>query len=156
MKYSGPLEDRIALRELLEAYSDSVSQRDGEGWAATWLDSEDCTWLLPTMAQWAQFNGKTTIVSEWYKMMDQFHGTRDAPWPISFLTTPGSIRVEGDVAHVRSYTTEQFVDAHGDTLETKGQYDDICVKKDGQWYFKSRKWTLYQMGDATKIQVDKA
>lgn len=156
MKYYGPLEDRIALRELLEAYSDSVSQRDGEGWAATWLDSDECIWLLPSMAEWAQFTGKKTIVEEWYKMMVQFHGPLEAPWPISFITIPGSIRVDGDIAYVRSYTTEQFVDAHGDTIETKGEYDDVCVKANGQWFFKSRKWMLYQMGDAAKIQVDKA
>lgn len=155
MNFQGPLEDRIAIRELLDEYSDAVTQRNGVAWAATWLDSEECVWLLPSMAEWAQFVGKKLIVDEWYKMMDQYHGPESNPDPISFFTIPGSIKVEGDIAHVRSYTTEVFQDAKGDTLETKGQYDDVCVKKDGRWYFRDRTWNLFPLGDHLKIKTEK-
>ena len=42
---SGPLEDRIAIRELVESYNDAVMRFDGDAWADNWRD--DATWHLP-------------------------------------------------------------------------------------------------------------
>ena len=41
---SGPLEDRLAIRELVDSYNDAVMRFDGEAWAANWRD--DATWCL--------------------------------------------------------------------------------------------------------------
>ena len=45
---SGPLEDRIAIRELVESYNDAVMRFDGDAWADNWRD--DATWHLPGVA----------------------------------------------------------------------------------------------------------
>lgn len=156
MNFTGPLEDRVAIRELLDTYSDAVTRHDGDLWASVWLDSEDCRWMLPSMAEWAQFRGKAEIVAEWRKMMDQFHGSEGRHNPISQVTVPGRIAVSGDEAQVRCYTTEFFVTPDGRTLHTKGQYDDVLVKRDGQWFFRERIWTLFELGDFRSIQTDKA
>ena len=39
---SGPIEDRLAIRE--ESYNDAVMRFDGEAWAANWTD--DAIWSL--------------------------------------------------------------------------------------------------------------
>lgn len=45
MAFSGPLEDRVAIRELIDAYADATMLRDEEAWAALW--AEDACWQLP-------------------------------------------------------------------------------------------------------------
>jgi uncharacterized protein (TIGR02246 family) len=154
--FIGPLEDRVAIRELLDTYSDAVTRHDAAQWASVWLDSDDCRWMLPSMAEWAQFRGKAQIVDEWCKMMNQFHGSEGKHNPISQVTVPGKIVVDGDSATVRCFTTEFFVTPDGRTLHTKGQYDDVLAKRDGRWFFKDRTWTLFEMGDFWTIQTDKA
>ena len=42
---SGPLEDRLAIRELVDSYNDAVMRKDGDAWAENWRD--DATWELP-------------------------------------------------------------------------------------------------------------
>ena len=154
--FIGPLEDRVAIRELLDTYSDAVTRHDAAQWASVWLDSDDCRWMLPSMAEWAQFRGKAQIVDEWCKMMNQFHGSEGKHNPISQVTVPGKIVVDGDSATVRCFTTEFFVTPDGRTLHTKGQYDDVLAKRDGRWFFKERTWTLFELGDFRTIQTDKA
>jgi len=45
MSFSGPAEDRLAIRELIEAYADAVTRNDATAWIATW--AEDSIWSLP-------------------------------------------------------------------------------------------------------------
>ena len=156
MPFTGPLSDRIEIRELLDTYSDAVTRHDAEQWASVWLDSEDCRWMLPSMAEWAQFVGKAQIVDEWVKMMAQFHGGEGGHNPINQTTVAGAIEVDGNTARVRCYTTEFFVAPTGETLHTKGRYDDVLEKHGGRWFFKERTWTLLEMADYRAIQVGKA
>ena len=45
MSYEGPTEDRLAIRERIEAYADAVFRRDAEDWISNW--AEDAVWRLP-------------------------------------------------------------------------------------------------------------
>jgi hypothetical protein len=56
MAFTGPLEDRIAIRELLETYADAVCHVDAEGWGATW--AEDGTWEMPDYPQFGRVSGR--------------------------------------------------------------------------------------------------
>ena len=38
MPFSGPVEDRLAIRELLETYADAVTRQDAEAWGSTWAE----------------------------------------------------------------------------------------------------------------------
>jgi hypothetical protein len=40
----------------------------------------------------------------------------------------------------RSYTSEVFNDKDGVTNRHRGRYDDLLVKRAGQWLFKSRRF----------------
>jgi uncharacterized protein (TIGR02246 family) len=144
MSFTGPFEDRLAIRELIESYADAVTRRDAEAWAATWAD--DARWLMPALN--VSLDGKPMIVSSWIDMMAQFHGPADAPWAFSFVSVLGGMQVDGDRATVRSYSVEAFVDATGKTVHLKGQYDDVVVRRDGRWLFLERVWRLLPLEDA--------
>jgi hypothetical protein len=45
MPFSGPAEDRLAIRDLIDAYADAVTRNDGHARASTW--AEDGEWLIP-------------------------------------------------------------------------------------------------------------
>jgi len=128
MPFTGPAEDRLAIRELLDAYADAVTQCDAAAWGATW--AEDGEWSLPDYPEIGTTKGRDAIVAMWVEAMKGYPG-------IMFEAWPGSIEVEGDYAVVRSYTAEVY-DQNGVTLRDRGAYEDTCVKRDGRWLFKSR------------------
>ncbi len=128
MPFTGPFEDRLAIRELLEAYADAVTRNDAEAWSATF--AEDAEWVLPDYPEIGTTHGKAAIVAMWKEAMKQYPG-------IMFEAWPGSIEVQGDHATMRSYTAEVY-DQGEMTVRDRGVYEDTCVKQDGRWLFKSR------------------
>jgi ketosteroid isomerase-like protein len=128
MSFEGPLEDRIAIRELLEAYADAVSRCDASDWGDLW--AEDSVWSLPDYPQYPDTIGKTAIVDMWVTAMADYPG-------IMFQAWPGSIKVDGDRALVRSWTSEVY-DKDGKVHRDRGRYEDICVKVGGRWLFQTR------------------
>jgi ketosteroid isomerase-like protein len=128
MAFTGPDEDRLAIRELLEAYADAVTRCNASEWGACW--AEDCEWSMPDYPEFGTTKGKDAIVSMWVEAMKHYPG-------IIFQAWPGSIEVDGDYAVVRSYTSEVY-DQEGVTKRDRGVYEDICVKINDEWLFKSR------------------
>lgn len=129
MNFSGPLEDRQAIRELNDTYADGVNQRSLEIWASTWTD--DSAWKLPIIPGMENVQGKENITQAWLGGMELF--------PYVFMSISiGSIHVDGDTATARAYTSEVAVMQDGNEIRPRGQYDDKLVKIDGQWYFKER------------------
>lgn len=128
MPFTGPAEDRLAIRELLEAYADAVCRCDADDWAATWAD--DAEWSLPDYPEIGTTKGKEAIVATWTEAMKTYPGIRFQAWP-------GSIEVSGNRATMRSYTSEVY-DKDGMTMRDMGCYADECVKADGRWLFASR------------------
>jgi ketosteroid isomerase-like protein len=128
MPFTGPFEDRLAIRELIETYADAVTRRDADAWGATWAD--DGVWSMPDYPEFPTQHGRANIVALWVEAMKQYPG-------IMFEAWPGSIEVEGDVARVRSYTSEIY-DQDGITMRDRGVYEDTCVRDAGGWRFSSR------------------
>ncbi len=128
MPFTGPIEDRLAIRELIDAYADAVNRNDPVAWGETW--AEDAVWSLPDYPQWGEKKGRAEIVKTWEDAMSHYPG-------IVFVASVGSIEVDGDRAQVRSYTSEVY-DQAGATKRDRGTYEDTCVKRDGRWYFASR------------------
>lgn len=128
MTFTGPFEDRLAIRELLEAYADAVTRRDAEDWGATW--AEDAEWSLPDYPEIGTTKGREAIVAMWIEAMRAYPG-------IMFEAWPGSIEVDGDRATMRSYTSEVY-DQDGVTMRDRGVYEDTCIRIEGRWYFASR------------------
>jgi ketosteroid isomerase-like protein len=128
MPFTGPAEDRQAIRELLETYADAVTRCDAEAWGATWAD--DAEWSLPDYPEIGTTKGKSAIVAMWVEAMKGFPG-------IMFEAWPGSIEVDGGRATMRSYTSEVY-DQNGATKRDRGVYEDVCIKTGGKWLFASR------------------
>ena len=128
MVFTGPAEDRLAIRELLETYADAVTRCDAAAWGATW--AEDAEWSLPDYPEIGTTSGRAAIVAMWVEAMKHYPG-------IIFQAWPGSIEIDGDRATVVSYTSEVY-DQDGVTKRDRGVYHDICVKENGQWLFQHR------------------
>lgn len=128
MPFTGPAEDRLAIRELLETYADAVTRHDPDAWGATW--AEDAEWSLPDYPELGTTRGRSAIVTMWIAAMKNYPG-------IMFEAWPGSIEIDGERAVMRSYTSEVY-DQEGATKRDRGVYEDVCVKIDGRWLFKSR------------------
>ena len=98
MPFTGPFEDRLAIRETLDAYADAVNQVDAKAWGSLW--AEESMWSMPDYPEFGTVYGRANIVETWIAAMKQFPG-------VIFVATPGSIVVEGDQATVRSMTSAQ-------------------------------------------------
>jgi uncharacterized protein (TIGR02246 family) len=127
--FEGPVEDRLAIRERIEAYSDAVFRHDAESWIACW--AEDGVWKLPGI----DVAGRANIKAAWIGAMGAFEMA-------GFFAVPGSIRVSGDRAKVRVYTQEILVLKAGGMRRIVGAYDDDLVKQDGVWRFASRAYKV--------------
>jgi ketosteroid isomerase-like protein len=127
--FSGPIEDRLAIRERIEAYSDAVFRHDAEDWIDCWAD--DGVWRLPGI----DVSGKANIKAAWIGAMGGFAMA-------GFFATPGAIQIDGDRALVRVYTLEVLVLKAGGVRKIVGAYDDELVKQAGIWRFASRRYTV--------------
>jgi len=129
MAFSGPIEDRLAIRELMDIYADAVNQRDAELWGSTW--AEGSSWKLPVIPGMENVSGKENIVAAWNAGMAMF--------PFIFMSiSVGDIQVDGDRATARAYTTEVGTTLDGTEIRPRGQYDDKLIKVDGKWLFIER------------------
>ncbi len=128
MPFTGPVEDRLAIRELLDTYAEAVTRRDAEQWGNCW--AQDSRWEMPDYPEFPPQNGRSAIVELWSAAMAQYPGIMFSAWP-------GSIEIAGNSATMRSYTAETY-DQDGTTVRDRGVYDDECVKIDGQWFFSRR------------------
>jgi uncharacterized protein (TIGR02246 family) len=134
MAFSGPIEDRLAIRELIDAYNDAVHRRDADDWAATW--TEDATWdLLGHVV-----SGKPAIVETWKGAMATFSY-------VGFSATPGAIEVDGDKAVARVYVRETLIGEDKSVRRVEGSYDDELAKEDGAWRFQKRIYKI--LNDST-------
>ena len=62
MAFSGSVEDRLAIRDLLDIYADGVNQRSVEIWGSTW--AEDSEWNLTVVPGMEKITGKGNILKD--------------------------------------------------------------------------------------------
>lgn len=127
--FTGPLEDRLAIRELNDTYADGVVRKDASTWATVWADEAHWNLMGHTV------DGKETIVGFWTQAMTNF----DA---VSFACVPCMIAVDGDRATSRAQTQEIMRMADGKTRVVGGLYTDELAKIGGQWLFTSRVFAI--------------
>ena len=131
MAYSGPIEDRLAIRERIETYSHAVFLKDADLWISNW--AEDGVWHLPSIG--VDLSGRAKIRAAWEQAMSGFALA-------GFFAVPGAIEVTGDTATARSYTQEILMLKDGGQRKVIGAYDDNLVKRDGVWLFSRRSYTV--------------
>ena len=135
--FIGPIEDRLAIRELIDAYSDAVMLRDADAWGKVW--AEDAYWSLPEFPGHDAFDGREAIVSGWVMSMTTYGSMSDFSVPMIYAASPGAIEVAGDGATARVYTSEIYRDPTDDIEHrVRGLYQDELARIDGRWLFTRR------------------
>ncbi len=130
--YKGAADDRLAIRERIESYSDAVFRHDADAWIANW--AEDGVWHLPALG--LDLTGRPAIRAAWEQAMSTFAMA-------GFFAVPGAIEINDDTATARSYTQEILVAKDGSGVrKIIGAYDDTLVKRDGQWLFARRAYNV--------------
>ena len=132
MPHTGPTEDRLAIRELLDSYGDAVCRHDADAWIANW--APDARWSIRAN----EVIGREAIRAYWVKAMAAYRF-------INFSSYPGAIEVTGDTARVRVQTTEWLMPVEGRAHRQHGTYEDRLVKIAGRWHFAHRSFTVNEM-----------
>lgn len=139
MPFTGPVEDRLAIRELIETYADAVILRDPDLWISVWAD--DAFWALPDYPGLEGFRGRDAILAGWLQGMDAYAPPSDRLPGMVYVATPGAIEVTGNHAIARVYTSEIFTDpGTGTELRVRGRYDDELARIGGAWKFTRREY----------------
>lgn len=126
----GSVEDRLAIRELVESYNDAVMRFDAEAWGANW--AEDASWTLPGAGV---VTGRDNIVGAWKQAMANFSF-------VGFFASAGPILVDGREATGTWFQQEFLHQKDGVRRTIVGRYDDEYVKVDARWFFRSRVYSI--------------
>ena len=134
MSYSGPLEDRLMIRELIVTYNDAVFRRDANDWKDTW--ASDSEWQIFGQV----IKGRANILKMW-------EGAMASLSYVGFFAIPGMINVTEKTAISRVYIRETLVQ-DGQLRMVEGRYIDDLIKVDNMWRFKCRRYEIIFDSDA--------
>jgi len=123
----GPVEDRLAIRELIETFAVGAMHIDAEMWGSTW--AEEGSWKLPSMSEPAV--GKSDIVATFREKLAYVKF-------MSMIAYPAELVIDGDRARGKAYSRELIYTKNDDKKVVIGFFTDEYVKRDGRWYFLSR------------------
>ncbi len=127
--FTGPMEDRLAIRELHETYGDGVVRFDAETWGSVWAND----------AQW-DFMG--TVLEGHAAILETWNGAMSGLDAVSFSCVPSAIEVDGNRATSRVQTQEVLKAKDGSTRMIGGLYTDELEKRDGQWLYTRRAFEI--------------
>ena len=129
MAFTGPAEDRLAIRELYGTYADCAFRQDRDGFLSCWR--ADGTWSTP----FGEVCGHEALAGQW-----------DAIWQtmasMGFFTEIGSIAVTGDSASARAWCREILNLPDGRIRKIVGRYDDELRRDEAGWRFYRRTYAV--------------
>ena len=131
---SGPIEERLAIRELVETFAVATTRIDAELWGSTW--AEEGAWKLPSLD--VPVVGRDAIVSTFREKMAYLR-------LISMTSISTGLVVEGDRARGEAQCQELIYPQAGGRTVVVGCFEDEYVKRDGEWFFLSRTYTVLGM-----------
>jgi ketosteroid isomerase-like protein len=129
MSFTGPLDDRLLIRERFGAYSDATFRGDVDAWLANYTD--DGVWIL----MGNPIKGKTALRAKWVELWNHLER-------MAFFAEIGAIEIDGARAKARSYCREITVYKDGRTRKLVGKYEDDLVRTNGTWLFAQRSYQL--------------
>ncbi len=132
--FTGPVEDRLKIRERIDSYCDAVSRTSLDDYLACWTEDGarlgeggECRGMAELRAHWA---GIWRVLSK-----------------MAFMAQIGDIEVTGDHARARSYCLEIMQLRGGGTQRLIGTYDDKLRRVDGEWLFCERNYRVFLADD---------
>lgn len=125
MNFTGPIEDRLAIRELYDTYADGGSRGDRDIWLSCF--AEDARWKT----HYFELTGLKAIAAKYDEIMGDVVDTK-------FFIQLGSIQIDGDSATARMQQDESLLFPDGSTYDLLGAYEDTLVRRDGRWLFKDK------------------
>lgn len=129
MAFTGPREDRDAIRELYETYAGGANCMD----RATWLGcfAVDAVWKT-------HYFGVTGIEA----IGAQYDQITNGVTATSFITQICAIEVDGDRAHGRAVCQERLAMPGGGDFRLTGRYEDELVRTADGWRFRHREYIV--------------
>jgi uncharacterized protein (TIGR02246 family) len=128
---TGSIEDRLAIRELLEEFACAAMAGDAVKLGSTW--AEDGTWTLPSMA--APARGRDAIVAAFAKATGYLSF-------LSMLSVPNELVIDRDSAEGKAYCQELIITKTNEQKIVVGRYSDTYVRRDGRWKFQTRSYEV--------------
>jgi hypothetical protein len=123
----GPVEDRLAIRELIETFAVGAMHVDADIWGSTW--AEEGSWKLPSMTEPAK--GKSNVLAAFKEKMEYVKF-------MSMISFPADLVIDGDRALGKAYCQELIFPKSGGQKTVVGRFEDEYEKRNGRWYFLSR------------------
>jgi uncharacterized protein (TIGR02246 family) len=138
------VEDRLDVMELLVRYGRTLDAKDAAAYAA--LFAPDAVRVTNNGAKTQ--HGRAEIQADIQKSIDGWRQTIR-----HFMAPPVIEGGDGNTCTVRSYVQEMVDVPEGPCYVSQvAEYQDVCVKLDGQWYFKERKIVKMLDGHADVIK----
>ena len=103
--FHGPVEDRVAMRELFDSYGDAVIRHDAAAWTSLW--TADAVWSL----RGREILGRIAIGAAWEAAMAAYRF-------VSFSTFPAEMWISGELAVTRANTLEVYDTLRKDFIGT--------------------------------------
>lgn len=129
MAFTGPVEDRLAIRELYGTYGDASWRGDREQWLSCFTPDGRWTSHLFDAA------GHDALRETWDSLWKDWE-------TVALLGEIGAMEISGDTAEVRSYAREVVKMKDGLIFKLCGHYADSLRKMAGEWKFVRRDYTL--------------
>lgn len=129
MPFSGPMEDRLAIRELYDTYGDASTRGDVDLFLSCWTD--DGQWNTQIFSR----TGKAEMREQWGLLWTGFD-------KVAFLGNVLSIEVDGDTASTRAIQREEILLKGGGVYRLAGLYSDQIVRRNGKWLFQRRDYSV--------------
>jgi hypothetical protein len=130
MSFTGPIEDRALIRELMSAYADATMRADREDWLACWSEDGVRRW------RGTEVRGHAALAAQWDQLWSDIAA-------MGFFVEVGAIDVSVGRATARCFCREIVSLKNGTTMKVVGRYDDQLVRQNGVWRFALRDYTLH-------------
>ena len=125
MPFTGPMEDRLAIRELYDSYADAANRMDRAEWLACWTD--DAQWWT----HYFDLAGQDAIAAQYDLLMGSVATSL-------FTTQICAIESAGDTASGRAMCSERLLMHAGGEHRLSGIYHDELRREGGTWRFSRR------------------
>jgi ketosteroid isomerase-like protein len=127
------MEDRLAIRELIESYNAAVIDNDADAWADNWC--ADGVWNL---GEENDIVGRDTILEHWQEAMQIFDF-------VGMFAQPKFIRVGDQDARAEWHTNELCRKSDGSMLRMFGLYRDVYRRELTGWKIAERRYSILLM-----------